>query len=232
MPGSHEGKGRTGRPPRTSRTAVLAAARAVIERDGWEKLTVRRLAAELGVSPMTVYHHIEDRADLLVQLINDNFRELPRPDRPDDPRGRIIAAALAAHDALIAQPWITEVVTTDGFLSRLSSSSIWMVEDIVSGALEAGCSAEQAILVFRNIWYFTAGEILVRANSRNRRADGGQTTPSTIFNRPDPAISDHDGERLPGIAAVSDQWVEVSARDTYANGLRALVDGLLGQDHH
>ncbi|GAA1506529.1 TetR/AcrR family transcriptional regulator [Nocardioides humi] len=222
-------RGRTGRPPRTSRAEVLAAARLIIERDGWEKLTVRRIAGEIGVSAMTIYHHVDDRGDLLVQLVNDHLTQLPRPDLPDDPRDRIVAAGIAGHDALAAHPWIAEVVTTDGFLSRLDDAAIWLVEAVVSGAAQAGCTPEQSILVFRNIWYYTVGEILVRANTRARRADTDAAAPAVIFARPDPSISKHDPARLPGLAAVSEQWVEVSARDTFADGLEALVDGLLAQ---
>lgn len=220
---------RTGRPPRTSRAEVLAAARAIIDRDGWEKLTVRRLAGEVGVSPMTVYHHIEDRGDLLVQLVNDHLAQLDRPELPADPRERIIAAGVTIRDALAAQPWIAEVVSTDGFLSRLRESSIWAVEAIVSGALEAGCTDEQAILVFRNLWYFTVGEILVRANSRSRRASEGASSSSTVFAGEDPAIGDHDATQLPALTSVAGKWVEVSARDTYAAGLASFVDGLLAK---
>src|ERR1700743_625660 len=46
--------GRPGRPPAASRAQILAAARELIGRDGWEKLTVRRLAAELGVGTTTL----------------------------------------------------------------------------------------------------------------------------------------------------------------------------------
>lgn len=220
------GSGRTGRPPRTSRTEVLSAARAVIERDGWEKLTVRRLAGEIGVSAMTVYNHVDDRADLLVQLVDDHLAQVPRPDLPDDPRERIVTAGVAGRRALASQPWIAEVVSTDGFLSRLGDASIWMVEAIVSGARDAGCTPEQSILVFRNVWYFMVGEIMVRANSRTRRSGAGGPA---IFTGSDPSISDHDAAALPALASVADQWVEVSARDTFADGLEALVDGLLGR---
>ena len=227
MVGSKSAGGRTGRPPRTSRAEVLAAARLIIDRDGWEKLTVRRLAGELGVSPMTIYHHVDDRGDLLVQLVNDHLAALPRPALPEDPRQRVIATTVLCHDALAAQPWIAEVVSTDGFLSRLGDAAVWMVDVIVAAALEAGCTADQAILVFRNVWYFTVGEILVRANSRSRRADAGATDAAAIFSRTDPPIAVQDAAKLPGLAAVADRWVEVSAQDTFAHGLAALVDGLI-----
>src|SRR5579875_1528408 len=63
--------GRTGRPPVTSRPEILAAARRLIDRDGWEKLSVRRLAAELGIGTTTLYHHLRDKEDLLLLLLNE-----------------------------------------------------------------------------------------------------------------------------------------------------------------
>lgn len=220
---------RAGRPPRTSRAEVLAAAGRILEHEGWEKLTVRRLAGEIGVSTMTIYHHVKDRGDLLVQLISDRLDRLEHPAAPDSPRERILVAATFMHDALAEWPWVTEVVTTDGFLSRLSDASLWPVETIVSSALEAGCTADQAILVFRNVWYFTVGEILVRAHTRQRRSEAAGDEGDALFGAADPAIASRDADVLPSLVRVGPLWSEVAQRDTFAHGLEAVVDGLLAQ---
>lgn len=229
MPRSAASSRRTGRPPRTSRAQILESARRIIERDGWEKLTIRRLATEIGVSAMTLYHHVEDRGDLLVQLISDQIGQAARPDLPEEPRERILAAGIFIHDTLAQWPWVTEVVTTDGFISRLDDAALWPVEVIVAGAMGTGCSAEQAILVFRNLWYYTVGEMLVRTHTRSRRADDPSTSRDVLFTQPDPAIASHDPGALPHLVAVGTLWGEVAQRDTFASGLEALVDGLLAQ---
>ncbi|WP_214403164.1 TetR/AcrR family transcriptional regulator [Pseudonocardia lacus] len=220
--------GRTGRPPRTSRAEILAAARRILERDGWEKLTLRRLAAEAGVSTMTLYHHVRDREDLLIQLINDLADQLPPPDLSGSPRDRIVAASTAMHDALAAWPWAVEVLTTDGFLSRLGESALRIVEAIVAGAVDHGCTPQQAVHVYRSIWYYTVGEILVRAHSRRRRPDGDQPG-ETLFSGPDPSLGRLDPARQPHMVAIGDRWGEFAAQDTYRLGLRAFVDGLLAR---
>ncbi|MEV4257937.1 helix-turn-helix domain-containing protein, partial [Spirillospora sp. NPDC049652] len=120
--------GRTGRPPATSRAEILAAARLIIERDGWERLTVRRLAAELGIGTTTLYHHVRDREDLLVQLLNEHVDRTPWPEPPGGPRDRIVAAALAVHDSLAAWPPAAEILTADGFLARLGEPALRAVE--------------------------------------------------------------------------------------------------------
>jgi AcrR family transcriptional regulator len=215
-------RGRTGRPPRTSRAQILAAARQILERDGWEKLTIRRLAAEIGVGAMTLYHHVRDREDLLVQLINDIADQAPFPDLPSKPRDRIVAAAAAIHDGLAAHPWATEIIATDGYLDRLGESALRMVETIVAGAIEYGCTREQAVDVFRSVWYYTVGEILVRANSARQ---AGMERPADRA----PFFSALDATQHPHLAAIGDQWPALAARDTYVRGLRAFVDGLLAQ---
>lgn len=215
-------RGRTGRPPRTSRAQILAAARQILERDGWEKLTIRRLAAEIGVGAMTLYHHVRDREDLLVQLINDIADQAPFPDLPSKPRDRIVAAAAAIHDGLAAHPWATEIIATDGYLDRLGESALRMVETIVAGAIEYGCTREQAVDVFRSVWYYTVGEILVRANSARQ---AGLERPAGRA----PFFSALDAAQHPHLAAIGDQWPALAARDTYVHGLRAFVDGLLAQ---
>ena len=205
----------------TSRAQILAGARRLIDRDGWEKLTIRRLAAELGIGSTTLYHHVRDKEDLLLLLLNEYADQIPQPDLPDQPRDRIVAAAIALHDGLAAWPWAAEVLTADGFVGLLGESALWMVETIVAGAIDAGCTPDQAVDVFRSIWYYAVGEILVRAHSARRRADGGR--PATPF------FGNLDAARMPSLAAIGDRWPALAARDTYAAGVRALVDGLLAR---
>lgn len=199
----------------TSRAEILAAARTIIDRDGWEKLTIRRLAAELGVGPTTLYHHVRDKEDLLIQLINDLADQAPQAELPSSPRDRIIVAATAIHDGLAAWP-SPAILTTDGFLGRLGPSALRLVEAIVAAAIDDGCTPEQAVGLFRSIWYYTIGEILVRQPDR----------PPAATPRPLAAL---DASRHPHLAAIGDRWAALAIRDTYADGLEALVDGLLAK---
>ncbi len=216
--------GRTGRPPLTSRARILAAARELIDRDGWEKLTIRRLAAELGVGATTLYHHIRDKEDLLVQLLNHHVGELERPALPEEPRDRVVTAALAMHDALAAWPWAAEVLTTDGFLGLIDESALWMVEEIVAGADESGCTPQQSVDLFRSVWYYTVGEILVRAHSARRpSARRGTAEPRAPFR------TSFDAAQVPHLAAIGTDWPVLAARDSYPDVLGTLVDGLLAR---
>jgi AcrR family transcriptional regulator len=55
-------------PPRTSLEAIVAAGRAVLDREGVDGLTMQRVAAAVGVRAPSLYKHVRDR-DALIRLI-------------------------------------------------------------------------------------------------------------------------------------------------------------------
>ncbi|MFF2012637.1 TetR/AcrR family transcriptional regulator [Streptomyces sp. NPDC058195] len=224
MPRSNTPRRPVGRPPVTSRTQILTAARRLIDEYGWEKLTIRRLASEIGVGATTLYSHVRDKDDLLFLLIHEYAEQIPHPELPDEPRERVITAAVAIHDGLAAWPWAAEVLTTDGFIARLGDSVLSLVETILAGVVDAGCTPDQSVRVFRSIWYYTVGEILVRTHSRHREMDEQDPARLNAY------FGNTDGPaRLPHLAAIADQWGALAGQDTFAQGLRAFVDGLLAQ---
>ncbi|MFC0040177.1 TetR/AcrR family transcriptional regulator [Actinomadura rayongensis] len=210
-----------GRPPRISRDEIVAAAHRIVAEEGVEKLTMRRLAREVGSTPMALYHHVSDRDGLLLLLLEDYAVRAPRPDLPADPRERVIAVATAMRDALAEIPWIMDVLTSGRLFGR---SALWFNEQIIAAALDCGLTPEDAVRAYRAIWHYTAGQIIVTSRERaardRARAATGTTYRERVFGTLDP-------DEHPALARVADRWEELSVRDDYAAGLRALVDGLV-----
>ncbi|MEU8431512.1 TetR/AcrR family transcriptional regulator [Streptomyces sp. NPDC029216] len=208
-----------GRPPRISREEIIETARRIVTDGGVDRLTMRRLASEVGSTPMALYHHVRDKEELLVLLLDDYAaRTLRRPELPAHPRERVLVAATAVHEALAACPWIVEVLTADDLMS---TSALWFVEQIVDGLVACGLSPDRAVHGYRAIWYYTAGEIVVRATAARRRADDDRPTYR------EQVFADLDPREVPRLAQVAERWAPLTAEDTYLDGLRALVDGLL-----
>ncbi|MEU4571309.1 helix-turn-helix domain-containing protein [Nonomuraea sp. NPDC023979] len=209
---------RTGRPPKISRADIVAAAHRVIEEDGVESLTMRRLAREVGSTAMALYHHVRDKEELLLLLLDDYAASRPRPaELPEEPRERVVAVATAMREALSGCPWIVDVLRADDLLSV---GALWYPERIIDAAVEAGLTTESAVEAYRIIWHYTAGELGGRAAARRRRAQGGSTYRERVF-------AELDAEEFPRLAEVGRRWEELTAKDTYDRGLRALVGGLL-----
>ncbi|WP_421121760.1 TetR/AcrR family transcriptional regulator [Aquihabitans daechungensis] len=73
------------RPP-LHRDAIVAAARALVVADGLEALSLRRIAAQLGVTAPALYAHVRDKQDLLRALAELEFDALvARFDAVSDP---------------------------------------------------------------------------------------------------------------------------------------------------
>ncbi|NCD21284.1 MAG: TetR family transcriptional regulator, partial [Actinobacteria bacterium] len=64
-----------GREPLT-RERVLAGALRLADEIGAEALTIRRLAAALGVKPMTIYHHVPGKEQILDGIVDMVFAEI------------------------------------------------------------------------------------------------------------------------------------------------------------
>lgn len=61
---------------------MLAAARAVLEREGWQTLTMRTLADELGIAAPSLYKHFASKDALRTQLIGLALKEFGEAVRP------------------------------------------------------------------------------------------------------------------------------------------------------
>ncbi|MFI7637507.1 TetR/AcrR family transcriptional regulator C-terminal domain-containing protein [Nonomuraea sp. NPDC049400] len=64
-----------------SRTHVLRTAIAIADTEGLGAVSMRRLAAELGVGPMSLYRHVANKNELVTQMVDEVFGEpeLPTP---------------------------------------------------------------------------------------------------------------------------------------------------------
>ena len=51
-----------------SREEIVAAAAGIVAAGGYEEMSIRGLAASLGVAPMSLYRHIRDKDDLLGEI--------------------------------------------------------------------------------------------------------------------------------------------------------------------
>src|SRR5688500_15407241 len=86
-------KGRTpkGRTPEAraplSRERVLQAAIGLADQSGIDGLSMRKLAQELGVEAMSLYHYFARKEELLNAMLDSVFAEFERPDPAGDWRG-------------------------------------------------------------------------------------------------------------------------------------------------
>jgi AcrR family transcriptional regulator len=98
-----------GRPARTTREQVVAAGLARADAGGLEELSMRALAADLGVGVMSLYTHVESRDGLVALMIDHAFAEVTDGLYPRDGEPWRDAAARQARTLwgfYARHPWI------------------------------------------------------------------------------------------------------------------------------
>jgi AcrR family transcriptional regulator len=95
-------------PPDKTADRILAAAHALFDAQGAEAVTMRRVAAEVGLSAMAIYRHFPNREALLERLSDDSFQAAARQWASHagqrDPRQRLLAMLGSYLDYALAHP--------------------------------------------------------------------------------------------------------------------------------
>ena len=106
-----------GRRTRLNRERVLRAALTVADAGGLDSLTIRSLASELGVKPMSVYHYVANKSEIVDALVDMVFAEIELPEPGVDWRTAMDRRAHSARASLARHPWaiaLLESRTTPG----------------------------------------------------------------------------------------------------------------------
>jgi AcrR family transcriptional regulator len=148
---------------RLSRELVLAKALEVVDADGLDALTMRRLGQELGRDPMSLYRYAENRAALLDGVTELVLNELTI--HPQDPDWKAQLRQIA-HDfrrLALQHPNVVPLLVTRPLSTPLGLrplGTLRPLEQILSLLIGAGLSPADALHVYRAYYGFLYGHIL------------------------------------------------------------------------
>jgi TetR/AcrR family tetracycline transcriptional repressor len=145
---------------RLTRERVVAAALAVVDREGLERLTMRALGRELGVDPMAAYHHLPNKAAILQGVVEAILAEIPRPS-PDTvmpwPDGvRLVARSY--RQALLAHPNALSVMSTQPILTP---AGLQLIEAAAGLLVRGGLTPLDALQAINSSASLVIGETIV-----------------------------------------------------------------------
>ena len=143
--------------------AVVAAATAVAVRVGFAGMSLRAVAAELGVSPTAIYHHVASK-DELVDAVADAFvaRILEAP-LAEDPAERVRELARRLHRAGLEHPGLLSALV--GHVpARIPCGQINYAEEVLSALVAAGATEQTAVLLYSMIVRLCVGDVVAVTN--------------------------------------------------------------------
>ena len=122
-----------------SRELVLRAAIDLADAGGIDSLSIRKLAQKVGLKPMSLYHYVAGKDDILHGILDLVVREF----QPADPAGEWQAAirqsAISAHAVLLRHPWACALMMSPG---AVSAARLGYMESLLGRLRQAGFSAE------------------------------------------------------------------------------------------
>lgn len=137
-------KRRTPERPRTqlSTERVLEAAVELADRDGFDALTMRKLADELGVGAMSLYYYVPNKDELLDGMIEMVFAEIESPPADTDWQSALRLRANSGRGALARHRWANGLMESR---VRPGPESLRLHNDVLGCMRAAGFSIELAI---------------------------------------------------------------------------------------
>jgi len=209
------------RRPQLTRQRVVAEALAVIAQDGAQALTMRSLAARLGVVPGALYHHVGNKQQLHDLLLDGVLAEVDFHTYPSlawTEQLKVLAHRL--RQVLEAHPGIAVILKTR---DPLGPHSLALAEAFLAPLQAAGFGDREAGLAFFLLVDYTVGfAVSSPRTSVNEQRVRDAATRSQLheFFRSLPP------ERFPALVALGEHvWLD-NRDERFTAGLDVLADGL------
>lgn len=189
---------------------MIRAAVEVIDADGLQACTMRRVATRLGVEPMSLYWHVANKDDLLDGVIAKVLEEVSvAPADWPDWRRQLSDFATAFRAIILAHPHVGMLLAQRPATGYVSAKRAAL--HCLGNLEQAGFSASQAVDVLRMVARFVLAMGLAEA--------AGVGTP--------PSRSVHEGNELDALlsslnAAESERLFRLSV-ETFLNGVEATL---------
>jgi AcrR family transcriptional regulator len=164
-----------------SRDQILDTAFEILDSDGIDRLTVRALAAKLGVAVTAIYWHVGDKQALLDGLVERIIAQLgPVQVRGRAPEDRIMSIGRSLRQTLLRQPDLVAVVHRQGRTAALFQPARRV---LVRELATAGLDGAEAALAVQAILNLVIGAVLV--DRQVQRQPAQRQTPEELWTADD-----------------------------------------------
>lgn len=202
-----------GRPrkPTLSRTTIAEVALKLVDREGPDAASMRRIAAALGVNPSSLYNHVDSRVDLVEEIRGLVSAEIDSAPLRDLPWAEgVVAWARSYRAAFAAHPRTIPLLLS----TRVSSPvALRLYEDFTLAARRAGWTNREVLPLLTAMESFILGSVLDMSGPAVLFDPRGQEEEFPAFCQ---AYATLDAENV----------ADPVAGRAFELGLRGLVEGL------
>lgn len=211
---TQSGKARPGRKPREklSKERIEEAAAALIERDGLDGFSTRKLAETLGCEAMSIYHYFPSKAHLMDALVDRAVAGMAMPPAGLSWREKVRRVAYEYRAMAHRLPRFFQFMV----LHRLNTpAGLSVLNQIIAVFRDGGFDLEQSARFFRVLGYYISGAALDETS-------GYAKGPSAA----EPVADEVAARDYPDIAAINPYFKPAHHEATFALGLDMLLEGM------
>ncbi|RKE23169.1 TetR/AcrR family transcriptional regulator C-terminal domain-containing protein [Streptomyces sp. TLI_171] len=201
---------------------IVAAAVAVADAEGLEALSMRRVAAELGVATMSLYRHVPDKDGLLDLMMDRVFTELALSAEDDGWRTRLELAAHQLWGLFRAHPWLASAlsVTRPQPLANALPYGEWMLSSLAA----AGLDLQSVLTAYLTVFNYVRGTALNLEMEAAAEAATGQDAEAWMDQQEPRYLELVAG--YPTFLRVTEEGYDFDLDELFEFGLQRLLDGL------
>ncbi len=147
----------------------------MIEQGRYREMSIRNLAAEMDVAPMTLYGHIRNRDDLLDAVVDRMLNDRWEP-QIDVAKWRtwVLDAAIRFHDLLTTEPAALHIYLARPVTAPTALRRMFAMIDVLKGA---GLSPDECMNTYATIHTYTIGFAALETSRREGLANASNRTP-------------------------------------------------------
>lgn len=131
---------------------IVDTASDMLDRDGIEKFSMRRLAAEIGVDPMALYHHVPNRGALMREMVRVFLRGWTLPERHGSWQDRVRAFSHAFRRQAKRHPGLFSVYARS---NDWSAEYLRLEESLYAALADAGFPPKSRVRAARLLLAYT-----------------------------------------------------------------------------
>jgi len=209
------------RRPRFTREQLAAAALAIADAEGFDAVSMRRVATELGAGTMTLYHYVRTKDDLVALMDDAIMTEVLIPDGELPTRWRAALTAIAhrTREVLMRHPWALHSLRD----ARMGPNAMRHAEQSFAALAHTDLDAAGKVTLVGMVDDYVHGNASRTAELRARAADGD---PSVDFVRTQLRTGGYPHlQAVFGSGAMDRITGPVAEQQRFERGLQALLDG-------
>jgi len=207
-----------------TREKVLHAAMALVDEDGLDGLSMRRLATALDVHAMSLYNHVSNKADLLDGIAEHAFNQVELPDPELAWPGQVRALALSMYHVFSRHPAVPVALVTDQ-ANPTSARALRPFDRLVGALYQAGFDDRRASQALGAVTGLIFGSLLLSTAGFTGEPDSHAGEPDTSA-----YLRRIDASQLPNLSRLLQQRTRgLSPQEDFQRALDILIRGLVAE---